>query len=169
MSISKIDILNKEFSRRFRGYCRMEVDQIMQETAEVLGEQAEKKKRLEEKVARLEDHLDEHRRREQILRDTLVTTQRMVDELKANAEKEAQLIVEEAHAKAREILNTSHTRLAQIHEEITELKRQRTQFEVKLRSLLESHLRLLDMEDNDQEQLEELESKLKFFKKASER
>jgi cell division initiation protein len=166
VGISKIDILNKRFAKRFRGYCRTEVDQLMHEAAEVIGEYAEAKDKLAERVDQLERQLEEHRRREETLRDTLVTTQRMVDELKANAQKQAQLIIEEAHAKAREILGQGHTRLAQLHEEITELKRQRTQFEVKLRSLLEGHQRLLDMEDQDQEQLEALESKLKIFQKA---
>jgi len=166
MNLSKIDLLNKRFSRRFRGYCRMEVDQLLQEAAEAVGALSEDKKELHRRIADLETGLAEHKQREETLRDTLVTTQRMIDDLKANARREAQIIIDEAQAKAEAILNRAHLRLAQIHEDIAELKRQRTQFEVKLRSLLDAHLRMLEMENQEQEQLEALESKLKFFKKA---
>lgn len=166
MNLSKIDLLNKRFTKRFRGYCRMEVDQLLQEAAEAIGDLSEDKKELHRRVADLEANLGEHKQREETLRDTLMTTQRMIDDLKANARREAQVIIDEAQAKAEAILNRAHLRLAQIHEDIAELKRQRTQFEVKLRSLLDAHMRMLEMENQEQEQLEALESKLKFFKKA---
>jgi cell division initiation protein len=166
MNLSKIDLLNKRFSKSFRGYCRTEVDQLLQEAAEAIGDLSEDKKELHRRVADLEASLAEHKQREETLRDTLMTTQRMIDDLKANARREAQLIIDEAQAKAEAILNRAHLRLAQLHEDIAELKRQRTQFEVKLRSLLDAHLRMLEMENQDQEQLEALESKLKFFKKV---
>jgi len=102
-----------------------------------------------------------------VLRDTLLSTQKMVEEIKTTARKEAELIVEEARMRAREIVQQAHMRLAQIHDDITELKRQRTQFEVKLRSLLEAHLQMLEIERQEQGQFEALESKLTFFKKAT--
>ena len=166
MKLTKIDLLNKRFPKRLRGYCREEVDALMTEAAETIGELAEDKKELKRRLVDMHARLEEHKQREQTLRDTLMTTQKMVEDLKANAHKEAQLIIDEAQAKAEAILHRAHLRLAQLHEDITELKRQRTQFEVKLRSLIEAHIRLLDMENQEQEQLESLESKLKFFKKA---
>lgn len=166
MNLSKIDVVNKKFSKQFRGYNVQEVEQFMQEMGETLGDLAEDKTVLEDKAARLETLLEEHKQREETLRDTLMTTQKMIDQLKATARKEAQLIIEEAQQKAEEILNQAHLRLAQIHDDITELKRQRTQFEVKLRSLLDAHFQILDMENQEQEEIEALESKLKFFKKA---
>ncbi|EPR42176.1 DivIVA domain-containing protein [Desulfovibrio sp. X2] len=165
--LTKIDIDNKTFSRRFRGYDKREVDAFLQEVSEVLGETADQRQRLQETVERLEGLLDEHKQREQTLRDTLMTTQKMIDQLKANARKEAQLIVDEAQGKAEEILNQAHLRLAQIHNDIVELKRQRTQFEVKLKSLLDAHQKLLELESREQEEIDSVESKLTFFKKAT--
>ncbi len=166
MNLSKIDVVNKKFSRRFRGYSVQEVDHFMQEMGESLGELAEDNTVLEDEAVQLKKRLEEHKQREETLRDTLMTTQKMIDQLKATARKEAQLIVEEAQQRAEEILGQAHLRLAQIHDDITELKRQRTQFEVKLRSLLDAHLQILEMENQEQEEIEALESKLKFFKKA---
>ncbi len=167
MPLAKIDVENKHFGRRLRGYDREEVEAFMQEVAESMGELADVRVRQEECIARQEEALNEHRQREAVLRDTLLSTQKMVEEIKTTARKEAELIVEEARMRAREIVQQAHMRLAQIHDDITELKRQRTQFEVKLRSLLEAHLQMLEIERQEQGQFEALESKLTFFKKAT--
>jgi len=166
MAISKIDVLNKVFSRSFRGYTCAEVDAFLQDAAETLGALAEAKEGMENRLARLEESLGEHKSREATLRDTLVTTQRMMDDMKANAQKEAQLIIDAANQKAEVMLNQTHQRLAQLHGDISELKKQRTQFEIKLRSILDAHVRMLEVDKDEQVKLDEAESKLKFLTKA---
>ena len=166
MSLSKIDLLNKKFSKSLFGYSKSEVDQLMVELAEVLGAAADEKNQLQKMVSRRESTITEFRQREETLRDTLMTTQKMVDDLKATARKEAEVIINEAHSRAEVILQQAHNRLAQIHEDINELKRQRTRFEVELKALLESHLKTLEIGDPEVEKVEAIESKLKFFKKA---
>ncbi len=167
LHLSKIDIDNKTFGKRFRGFDPREVSAFLQEVSEALGDMADERQKLVEKVERLEGLLDEHRQREQTLRDTLMTTQKMIDQLKANARKEADLIIQEAQAKSEDMLNQTHLRMAQIHDDIVELKRQRTQFEVKLKSLIDAHQKLLELESREQEEVDSLESKLTFFKKAT--
>lgn len=166
MPVSKIDILNKRFSRGLFGYSRLEVDQFLQEAAESLGQAADSRKDLVRKIKRLETSLEEYRQRDETLRDTLMSTQKMVDDLKAQAGREAGLILEEARAKAEGMVQQGYARLTQLHEEIEGLKRQRAQFEVQLKALLESHLRLLESDQPERERREGLESKLTFLKKA---
>ena len=165
-TVSKIDLLNKQFSRRMFGYSRMEVDQFMLELAEVLGDAADSQKVLHKKIKQLEKSVKEYRQRDETLRDTLMSTQKMVDDLKVTASKEAQLIIDEARAKADTMVQKGHNRVAQIHEEIEGLKRQRTQFEIQLKGLLKSHLEMLNMSDPEKEKAEELESKVKYLKKV---
>lgn len=166
MTVSKIDLLNKQFSRSMLGYSRMEVDQFMLELAEVLGDFADSQKEMRKKVKRLERSLKEYRQRDETLRDTLVSTQKMVDDLKVAASKEAQIIMDEARTKADATVQKGHSRLAQIHEEIESLKRTRTQFEIQLKGLLNSHLEMLERADPEREKVEEMESKLKYLKKV---
>jgi len=167
MTVSKIDLLNKQFSRRMFGYSRMEVDQFMLELADVLGNSADNQKGMRKKIKQLEQSVKEYRQRDETLRDTLMSTQKMVDDLKVTASKEAQLIIDEARVKADATVQKGHNRLAQIHEEIETLKRQRTRFEVQLKGLLKSHLEMIDMStDSEKEQAEKLESKLKYLKKV---
>jgi len=166
MAVTKIDVLNKIFGRSFRGYTCNDVDAFLQDVAESLGRLAEEKEALETRVNNLEEQLSEHRGREQTLRDTLMTTQRMIDDMKANAQKEAQLIIDAANSKAESMVQQSHQRLAQLHGDISELKKQRTQFEIKLRSILDAHLRMLEADKEEQQELDAAESKLKFLAKA---
>jgi len=167
MTVSKIDLLNKVFSRRMFGYSRIEVDQFMLELAEVLGNAADNQKGMRKKIRQLEHSIKEYRQRDETLRDTLMSTQKMVDDLKVTASKEAQLIIDEARIKADAAVQTGHNRLAQLHEEIESLKRQRTQFEVQLKGLLKSHMDMIEMStDAEKEKTEVMESKLKFLKKV---
>lgn len=166
MTISKIDLLNRKFSKRMWGYAPDEVDQLMAEVAEMLGAVAEERKALIKKVKRMELSVEEFRQRDETLRDTLMSTQKMVDDIKGGAQREAQLIVDEARSKAEGMVQQGHNRLAQLYEDIENLKRQRSQFEIQLRGLLETHLRILDAEDPAESRLENLESKLKFLRKA---
>ncbi|BBD07472.1 DivIVA domain-containing protein [Desulfovibrio ferrophilus] len=165
MAVTKIDVLNKIFGRSFRGYTCNEVDAFLQDIAESLGGLAEEKDALGSRVQMLEEQLEEHKGREQTLRDTLMTTQRMMDDMKANAQREAQLIIDAANSKAEIMVQQSHQRLAQLHGDISELKKQRTQFEIKLRSILDAHVRMLEADKEEQNELDVAESKLKFIAK----
>ena len=166
MSLSKIDLLNVAFSTSVLGYARPEVDKLVQELADTLGQMAEERKELRQKVRHLEGTMEEYRRREEAMRETLVSTQRMVDEMTAQARKEAQLILDEAQGKAGDIVRQAHQRLGQVHEDIANVKRWRTEFQTRFKGLLETYARLLDTRDPDVEKMEEMESKLTFLKKA---
>lgn len=175
--LSKIDCLNKKFPRRLMGYSVQEVDQFLAEIAEVLGDHAEMKKELVRRIKGLEARLEEYKQRDETLRDTLMSTQKMVDELKVAAGREAELILDEAHGRADEIvrdargkaddtLRDAHTRLAKVSEEIGSLKRQRNQFRVQIKGVIQSHLSMLEP-DEEELKAEEQESKLTYLKKAT--
>ncbi len=166
MDISKIDILNKKFSYSLIGYRKRDVEAFLQDLADHAGMLAEQKMELERSLRLYEEKLQEHKSREDTLQQTLITTQKMTEDIKANAQKQAKLIIKEAQAKSEDILRHAHKRLSQIHEDISELKKQRAHFEIKLRSMIESHLKLLDSQDEDNLLLEEAESKLKFLQKV---
>jgi cell division initiation protein len=93
----------------------------------------------------------EYKEKEKTLQDTLLTAQRMVDEMKKTTQKEAEIVIGQAELQADKILHQAHERLTHIIDEIQELKKQRAEFEGKLRGILESHLRLLDLEKEARE------------------
>ncbi len=86
--------------------------------------------------------------------------------MKDNARKSAELIIAEAEVKAEKILNNAHNRLAQLHEDISELKRQRTQIEVQIGSSVEAHSKLLELSKEGAKAIDEEDAKLKLLKQA---
>ncbi len=167
MLLSPLEIQQKEFRIRFfRGLDAKEVESFLQKVSEQMSVLLKSIDELKRELENRDRQLNEHQEREQILRNTLVSAQKTVEQMKLNAEKESKLLVSEAEVKAERILNNAHNRLAQIHEDIAELKRQRTQFELKVRATVETYQKMLDMQKEEEAEAEDLESKLKFFKKA---
>jgi cell division initiation protein len=70
----------------------------------------------------------------------------MTEEIKANAKREADLLMKETELRAEKLLEAAHQKLAQVQAEIAELKRQRDLFTSKLRGLLKTHLELLEIQ-----------------------
>ena len=166
MLLSPLEIQQKQFrTRAFRGLDAKEVESFLQKVADQMSAYLKQIDELKREMEGKERQLGEHKEREQILKNTLISAQKTVEQMKVNAQKESKLLVSEAEVKAERILNNAHNRLAQIHEDIAELKRQRTQFELKLRATIETYQKMLDMQKEEEVEAEDLESKLKFFTK----
>jgi cell division initiation protein len=143
VTISKVDLLNKTFSKSLFGYRPEEVDQLVHEAAESIGLLAEREKSLTDNVAKLEKILGDYRGREETLRDALLTTQKVVENLKENAREEAARIVFDARQEAGIITGEAQAQLERIRAEIDELSRRRARFEKDLKTVIDAHVRLL--------------------------
>ena len=159
-----LEIRKKEFARRLRGLDTQEVYAYLGKVAEFAQGIQQELEALEDRLNSTQEELKEYKVREQTLEATLAQTRELAEQIKANGEKEAQFIVAEAELQAEKILSQAHTRLARIHDDITELKRQRVQFEVRLRSLVEAHIKLLDVETERDHELDEMEDKIRIFR-----
>ena len=148
--LTKADIVNTIFSRALYGYSRVEVDQFVQELAEEVGNRDEEIESLNAQYYSLQARLNEYEERERDLRDALLATHKMVDDIKQNAENEADLILEQARVKARDIVTQAQNRAANIEEQCQQLQKQRIQFKTKLKSVLEVYQRFIEMEEQDQ-------------------
>lgn len=151
MAINRIDLFNHTFSRTLRGYDPDEVDGFLQDVADSLARLGDERQRLTNLVADLEKRIVEQGEQEKALRDTLVASQKMVEEMKQAAQKEARLIVEAAQVRAENLTNQANMRLARILEETADARKTKMQFEFRLRSLVEGHLKLLEMDRREDE------------------
>lgn len=144
MEISPLEITQREFGRSFRGLDPEEVqtflEQVAAEMTRLVQENAERAAQLQ----RAESQLRGHEEREETLRATLLSAQKMSDELKAQAQREAELLVKEAELRAERLLEQAQRKFGQLQAEIAEAGRQRDLFLVKLRGLLKTHLELLE-------------------------
>lgn len=166
MKITPLDVEQKQFRVRFRGFDVREVDIFLEQMAHELKTLISENENQQKEIERLRSEIEEYKGREEAFKEAMINSQKALDDMRTNAGKEAELIVAEAEMKAEKILSTTHTRLTQLHEDISELKRQRMQLEVELGSILEAHKKLLEMstEATDSEGLSE--EKLKYLKRT---
>ncbi|MCX7988411.1 MAG: DivIVA domain-containing protein [Thermodesulfovibrio sp.] len=146
MRITPLDIQQKQFKVKFRGFDMEEVYSFLEIIREELEEILKENSMLKEKVTILENQLEEYRKIEQSIRDTLMTAQKLVDEYQANVRKEAELIIKEAELKAENILKEAQEKVVKIHEDIVDLKGIRRHFKEEIKRLIESHLRMLEFD-----------------------
>ncbi len=146
MRITPLDIQQKQFKVKFRGFDMEEVYSFLEIIREELEEILKENSMLKEKVTILETQLEEYRKIEQSIRDTLMTAQKLVDEYQTNVKKEAELIIKEAELKAENILKEAQEKVVKIHEDIVDLKGIRRHFKEEIKRLIESHLRMLEFD-----------------------
>lgn len=144
MKMTAIDIQNKQFKVRFRGFDLREVDLFLEEMADAFEVLNNENNRLTHEVKRLENENKAYKEREETLNNTLIHSQKIVEQMKENAQKSSDLIIAEAEVKAEKLLQNAHNRLSHMHDEISELKRQRMQIEIQISSILDSHSKLLE-------------------------
>ena len=167
MKVTPLDIQQQQFKTRFRGFDIREVDAFLEQKAETVESLQKENQNLGDEVRRLELEIQGYRKREETFKRALLNSQKVLDQIKDNARKSAELIIAEAEVKAEKILNKAHNRLAQLHEDITEMKRQRTQIEVQISSIIEAHSRLLEIGKEGMKESDEEDAKIKLLKKSS--
>jgi cell division initiation protein len=159
-------VKQKEFTTRFRGFDVQEVDYFLEEVAKELETLNHAMQTLHEENHRLNLENQGYRKRENSMKNAMIQSQKVLDQMKENAKKSSQLIIANAEVEAEKMLNRAHKRLSQLHSDIIELKRQRIQLEMQISGVLESHSKLLEMTKEENKAADETDSTLKFIKQA---
>ena len=166
MKLTPLDIQQRQFKIRFRGFDVREVDTFLEQTADTIESLRSEIERLQAEIRRLKLECQAYQEREETFKRAMLNSQTVLEQMKQNAQKAAELVIAEAEVKAEKMLNRAHNRLAQLHEDIAELKRQRMQIEVQIRSILESHTKLLDIGTEETKTMDEEDAKLKVLKQS---
>lgn len=144
MKITPLDITQKTFGRAVRGLDREEVEAFLSLVAGEFELLAKEVSALREQGHRKDEEIGELRSRERALQETMITAQKACEEIREAARKEAEITLSEAELQAEKIVQSAHQRYLRVIDDISEIKRQRVQFEAGLRSVIDSHRRLLD-------------------------
>jgi len=156
MKVTPLDLRQQKFRSVMRGYDRAEVEAFLAETADDYEQALREADRLRDELARLQASLDEHREGERNLRNTLLTAQRLADEIRTNAENEAQRIVREAEGRADLLLHKAQLRLEEVQREIDGLRLKRRDVENSLESSIATLRNALDfVREQDQKERDE--------------
>ncbi|HMH48677.1 MAG TPA: DivIVA domain-containing protein [Candidatus Acidoferrum sp.] len=150
MRLSPIDIRQQQFTTKLlRGFDRQEVDTFLDDVADDYEGVLRDNATLREQLASYEERVRGLGETEKTLKDTLVTTQRVAEEIKEGAKRDAQLIVREAALSADKLLEESRAEEAKLRVEIQTLKRVRRQLIEELRATVERYDRTLAADLND--------------------
>src|SRR5881394_4166574 len=138
MNLTPLDIQRQTFSRALKGYNTDEIRAYLQLVAEEIERLVKDVDRLARENAMLREELDDHSQRERILKDTLLSAQKVSEDVKSNARKEAELIVKDAELLSERVIAQAMQRVSDLERAIQDLKIERRAARTKLQGTLET-------------------------------
>jgi cell division initiation protein len=149
-NLTPLEIQKQLFARKFKGFDSDEVRAYLQLVAEEMEILIKDVDRLSRENVMLREDLDDHNQRERILKDTLLSAQKVSEDVKSNARKEAELIVKDAELLSERLVSQAMSRVADLERTIQDLKVERRGARNKLQATLDTIQQLL-MLDAEQE------------------
>jgi cell division initiation protein len=144
MKITPLDIQQQQFKGKMLGGLDADdVDAFLQTVAAEMENLIRENNELKELQSRQNREVADMAAKEKDLRETMLAAQRIAEDMKANANKEASLIITEAELKAERIVADSERQLSELKIRIEEVRRQKIQFEMSFKALLDSFARQL--------------------------
>ena len=148
--LTPLDIENKRFPTKFKGYDDVEVDAFLDQLTidyeRLYKENAELRTLVEDNKKELEHY----RNVEKTLQNTLVMAQTTAEDIKLNAQSRAEQIIREAQSEARKATEEITKEEFDIRRRTEELKRQFSVYKAKMEALLISQLELLQDNENEE-------------------
>lgn len=157
MKITPQDILTQQFATKVKGYDKEEVSEFLKRAAKSLEQEILEKGKLKQELEKSADNLLKYKKRDEVLRETLISAQKFSSEIKTNAEREAELIIKEAEIKGEEIINSAVDRQKALKEEIRNLKFKRKEIESDIINMLNSLKELIESYRKEDEAFEKIE------------
>src|SRR5688572_13802021 len=138
MNVSPLDLRQQRFRSTFRGFDKVEVTSFLAAVADDYEQALRDTDRIRQDMQRMEIIIHEHREHERTLKTTLITAQKLADDIKAHAEHEAQRILREAEGRSEMILDKTQARLEDIQRAIDSLKLRRKDVETSIEATIQT-------------------------------
>jgi cell division initiation protein len=152
MRLSPVDIRQQQFTlKMFRGFDPQEVDTFLDDVAEDFESLLRENATLKEQLGSYAERSRGLSETEKTLKDTLVTTQRLAEEMKESAKRDAQLLLREATLNGEKLVDEARSEEAKLRVEVQALKRLRRQLIEELRATVERYERTLAADLGDAE------------------
>ena len=153
MAITALDIKDKQFTTKFRGYNEQEVDEFLDIIVDDYEDLVRDNRELSTRVKELEEKLAYFDEMKESLSQSVILAQETAEKVKASAADEsanlinkanfnATHLIEEAKSKASEILRDTTDEAKRVAIETEELKRQSRVFHQRLLAAVEGQLNL---------------------------
>ena len=151
MKVTPLDIQQKRFHVAFRGYERTEVEAFLDVVREEMEGLVREVTELREFHSTYNERMQDYRGREDTLKSTMITTHKLVEDLKENARKEAGLMVKDAEIKYQQILERAREERLRLESEIIELRRRKHHFLEDMKKTINMHLEMINFEGGGSE------------------
>jgi cell division initiation protein len=137
MNVSPLDLRQQRFRSALRGFDKIEVTSFLAAVADDYEHALRETDKLRQDVVRMESALNEHRELEKNLKATMVTAQKLADDIRVQAEQEAKRILREAEARSDLLLEKTQARLEDIQRSIDGLRLKRKDVETTVESTIQ--------------------------------
>jgi cell division initiation protein len=144
MADTPVELRHLRFPRGLFGYRRRAVDGELERIADSFEEVWRERADLADQVDDLQSDLKRHRELEEVLRRTLVSAERSVDAMREAARLEADRIVQDAEARARQIVGEAHSARLRLHQDFLRLRESEQEFRARFRSVVTSTSRIVE-------------------------
>jgi cell division initiation protein len=138
MNVSPLDLRQQRFATSLRGFDKIEVTSFLLAVADDYETALRETDRLRQDLSRMEAILNEHREQEKSLQNTLITAQKLADDIRKNAELEAQRIIREAEGRSDLLLEKTSARLEDVQREIDGMKLKRKSVETSIEATIQT-------------------------------
>lgn len=135
-AVMPLDVRQAKFSTAMRGYDRQEVTNFLEQAAEGFEAALRENERLRQEIARLEGALGQFRELEGSLKNTLMSAQKLADDMKENAAQESARLVREAEGRAEMILQKALGKLEDAQRDIDGLRMKRREAESGIEAMI---------------------------------
>jgi len=151
--ITPLDMRQARFKTTLRGFDKAAVTAYLEHASEGFEQALRENERLRQEITRLEASLSQFRELEGGIKNTLLTAQKVADDMRENAVQESARLVREAEGRAELLVQRARARVEDVEREITGLRLKRRETEVSLESIVASVQSALDFvrEQDDRE------------------
>lgn len=165
MKITPLDIQQHQFNKKGKRYEAAEVDAFL----EMVRLEMEELNRIcmtqAQEIKKQEAELHELRSQEKLLKEAILTTQKASETIIKNAGKEAEVILAHAKIKADQVHDQARQDVQKLHDDISDLRRQRIQLEANFKAMLNSQIKMLEASIDDSRETDSEADKIKIMGK----
>jgi cell division initiation protein len=139
-----MDIKKKTFSAHRGGLDKAEVEEFIGELAAEIENLRKERAQLTEKAEELTKHLKAYEDTEQLLKDTLVTAQKATNQLREDAKKEAQLIIEKAKLETDRMKHDAEQQIRNVGDDVRTLEAKRSTVSDEIAAIARTYLAMAE-------------------------
>jgi cell division initiation protein len=147
-SITPNEILQKKFSQSIRGLKPDQVNEFLKLVASEFEELLRQNMMMSEKIKQMEEAVEEYRHMENTLKNTLISSQKIGQEIKEEAERKGNIMIRESELEAERIIQKAKQRKERLEEETIQILNQHKRFRAEFMAMIETHHKMVQSQDS---------------------